>query len=37
MNLILGNEGNGMRPETEKLLHKSVRFRDLENRSLQKV
>jgi TrmH family RNA methyltransferase len=24
MNLILGNEGNGMRPETEKLLHKSV-------------
>lgn len=24
MNLILGNEGNGMRPETEKLLQKSV-------------
>lgn len=24
MNLILGNEGNGMRPETEKLLHTSV-------------
>lgn len=24
MNLILGNEGNGMRPETEELLHKSV-------------
>lgn len=24
MNLILGNEGNGMRPETEKLLHKSI-------------
>ncbi len=24
MNLILGNEGNGMRPETEKRLHKSV-------------
>lgn len=24
MNLILGNEGNGMRPETEKLLEKSV-------------
>ncbi len=24
MNLILGNEGNGMRPETEKLLHKCV-------------
>ncbi|WBV53100.1 TrmH family RNA methyltransferase [Chryseobacterium gambrini] len=24
MNLILGNEGKGMRPETEKLLHKSV-------------
>nr|WP_315027969.1 RNA methyltransferase [uncultured Chryseobacterium sp.] len=24
INLILGNEGNGMRPETEKLLHKSI-------------
>lgn len=24
MNLILGNEGNGMRPETEKLLHRCV-------------
>ncbi len=24
MNLILGNEGNGMRPETEKLLQKSI-------------
>jgi len=24
LNLILGNEGNGMRPETEKLLHKSI-------------
>lgn len=24
MNLILGNEGNGMRPETEKLLEKSI-------------
>ncbi|SHG03218.1 RNA methyltransferase, TrmH family [Chryseobacterium arachidis] len=24
LNLILGNEGNGMRPETEKLLQKSV-------------
>lgn len=24
LNLILGNEGNGMRPETEKLIHKSV-------------
>lgn len=24
MNLILGNEGNGMRPETEKLIQKSV-------------
>lgn len=23
-NLILGNEGNGMRPETEKLLQKSI-------------
>ncbi|MFN4363771.1 TrmH family RNA methyltransferase [Chryseobacterium hispalense] len=24
MNLVLGNEGNGMRPETEKLLEKSI-------------
>jgi TrmH family RNA methyltransferase len=24
INLILGNEGNGMRPETEKLLQKSI-------------
>lgn len=24
INLILGNEGNGMRPETEKLLHKKI-------------
>lgn len=24
LNLILGNEGNGMRPETEKLLHKNI-------------
>ncbi|WP_294314489.1 RNA methyltransferase [uncultured Chryseobacterium sp.] len=24
LNLILGNEGNGMRPETEKLIHKNV-------------
>lgn len=24
MNLILGNEGNGMRPETEKLIQKSI-------------
>ncbi|EJL68272.1 rRNA methylase [Chryseobacterium populi] len=24
MNLILGNEGNGMRPETEELLYKSI-------------
>ncbi|MEY8760050.1 TrmH family RNA methyltransferase [Chryseobacterium tongliaoense] len=24
MNLILGNEGNGMRPETEQLLHKRI-------------
>ena len=36
-NLILGNEGNGMRPEVEKLVSQNITIPRLDKNNLQKA